>query len=67
MTQSVSAFAEDMRADSREKVRQLHSRTVPYFYRGTFLINPFAGNGTQETVSELERSIREFENWQSTR
>lgn len=55
-------FAEDLRTDQRERARQLHSRTVPYFYKSSFNVDIFAGNGTQET--ELETAIKLFEAWQ---
>jgi hypothetical protein len=65
MSAQSNTFAEELRADERRHAEQLasRSRVVPYFYRGTFLIDPFAGNGTQEAQTELEREICAFEEW----
>ena len=64
--QSTATFAEDLKADQREKARQLHSRRLEadikafeawqsnasqrvifFFYRASFHIDLFAGNGTR--------------------
>ena len=43
-------FAEDLRADQRVKAAQLSSRRViPYFYRGSFHVDLFAGNGEAQS------------------
>lgn len=63
---TLNTFAENLRTDQREKAKQLHSRTVPYFYCGSFHVDIFAGNGLQP-LSKLEQEIRAFEKWQAGR
>jgi len=37
-------------------------RIIPFWYRGSMHVDPLHGNGKE---TELEKSIREFEAWQS--